>query len=248
MNYNKNPLECIKIFEKLIQNKQQKVRYQIGNPNILSIEPNQNFHIDHNLQILKFQKTQEKKHPCERQNYGIELNRPEFIRFNNFTRRLKNEIMMDDKNVDIFVEKNKEMANPRSIQLLGKRSSNNFALRGRNHNMLNSENNSESNNSFFGSTKSIAESNNFFNFFIKSLDDKNKFPKILDCMFFNSTNNKKISRLSETEEQQSQRNESSNFMIRILEQIRMVDLNEKCDKTFRESILKMMRRYANGTQ
>jgi hypothetical protein len=249
LNFSKNPLDCIKIFKTLIKEKQHKMRHEVDNLNVQSIEPNQNFEIDHNLQILKFQKNQKKTHPFYRQNYGIELNRPEFIRFDNFTRRLKSEIMMDDKNVNISIGNKPTVENPPGIQLLGKRSFNDV-LPIRNGIILSPENNSNSHNSFFRSDQFIPESNNSIDlkFLVKSLDDMNKFPEIFNCIYFHSTYNKHMSSLSEFEEERSERSESSDFMVNILEQIGMLVNTKQCDQSFRESIRKMMRMYFNRTQ
>jgi hypothetical protein len=159
--------------------------------------------------------------------------------------------MMDDKNVNISIGNKPRTENHPGIQLLGKRSYNDV-LPIRNDNILSPENNSnsESNNSFFKSNQSLSESNNFMDlkFFVKSLDDMNKFPEIFNWMHFHSTYNKHMSSLSEFEEERSERSQSSDFMVNILQQMRMLVNTEQCDQSFRESIRKMMRMYFNRTQ
>ena len=120
MNYNKNPLECIKIFENLLKKKHRFL--SVNEPNRLHMfaEPNQRFNIDHNLQILKFQEKQKKQHPLYRRNYGIKLDTPEFIKFPHFSRRLREQLMMEEKCFDIKVPQSEKIEErPSSVQMLG---------------------------------------------------------------------------------------------------------------------------------
>ena len=83
-------------------------------------------------------------------------------------------------------------------------------------------------------------------FMMRSLDDKDRSPDIEMLFKFLSAGNNQNTCVSASEDEDSGNTDHSQIMMRVLQQIRMVDINEPDDKNFREAILRMIRRFSNN--
>lgn len=244
MKYNKDPLESIKIFEN-IASKYQNDLLILPSKASFGIEPRQDFKIDHNLQILKYQKKHQRTHAMYRQKYGIRFDSPEFIRFACTSRRLRDRITIDHKQESIKGINARPLEKPSFVKNLGKRASMNIDRVQPEQILQEHSSNSshpKSEKSFFGSSRSVTPSKKLMDtdFLMRSVDDRKVEPDLQMMVRFMSEGNNQMTHFSLSDEESPEETLGSNKISSMLRDIEKLDTDEVNDKEFRRAILNMM--------
>jgi hypothetical protein len=244
MNYNKNPLESIKIFKNIEDQRKMNQLMRKSQKDTLKIETSKKFNRDHNMEIINFNQAQTKqsRFHCNTQ-YGISFNTPAYIKFEPHSRRLQEHILIEKKCLDISGEigiKKSPIKAQESIPLLGKRSSEEVNLRN-NQPENSSSKKISSNQSFFGSSQSVSKNKPIAGqvFVGRSLDDKDNSEGTTFRNPFLSVKN-----LDSSEEKESGRDGvDQDVAEELFRQIKMADLKTMSNSNFRDTVIYLYKQF-----
>lgn len=247
INYNKCPQNSLKIFKNIQEERQKNDLLCHQRLNDVKVSNDKKLDFDHFREVEKFKKNQTNGHPVSKQNYGIAFNVPEFIQFDHPTRRLKEKIILDQKNLEITaaLDRNNitDLSNKRN-NLLRKRSHDLLDNTDKDQaNMIIPEEHTNSNCSFFQSKQSKIKSSNVVDkkFLLRSTDDKNMNQMFTKFKKFSSLNKGNALYNESSKKSDAKESEKSKKISRILSRIRELNISDVSDRKFRKKLLFLCR-------